>query len=150
MSLALNWSGNFVITSLEKILVTAAQGDNPEVRDKSPTNATFTITDCNLYVLVVTLSAANDNKLLEQLKARFKRAVKWNKYRSEMPNEAKYNNLNYLIDPAFTNVNRLVVLLFENEKDRTYFSKYYVLKVEIKYFNILIDGKPLFEIRAKK
>ena len=29
------------------------------------------------------------------------------------------------------------------------FSKHYVPKVEIKYFNVLIDGKPFFEIPVK-
>ena len=66
-----------------------------------------------------------------------------------MSDQAKNNNLNYLIDPTFTNVNRLFVLPFENETDRTFFSKYYVLKVEIKEFNVLIDGKPSFEIPVK-
>ena len=77
-----------------------------------------------MYVPVVTLSAENDNKLLEQLKTGFKRTIKWNKYRSEMSNQTKNNNLDYLIDPTFTNVNRLFVLTFENEDDRTSFSKY--------------------------
>ena len=54
-----------------------------------------------------------------------------------------------MIDPTFTNVNRLFVLSFENEDDRTCFSKYYVPKVEIKDFNVLIDGKPFFEIPVK-
>ena len=97
-----------------------------------------------MYVPVVTLSAENDNKLLEQLKTGFKRTIKWNKYRFEMSNQTKYNNLNYLIDPTFTNVNRLFVLSFENKTDRISFSKYYVTKVEIKDFNVLIDGEPFF------
>ena len=66
-----------------------------------------------------------------------------------MYNQTKNNNLNYLIDPTFTNVNKLFVLTFENEDDRTSFSKYYVPKVEIKDFNALIDGKPFFEIPTK-
>ena len=66
--LALSWSANCVITSLEKILVTAAQVGNPDVRDNSPIGATFKITDCKLYVPVVTLSAENDNRLLEKTK----------------------------------------------------------------------------------
>ena len=123
VSLALSWPANCVITSLGKRLVTAAQGDNPAVYDDSQTNATFKITDCQLYVPEVTLSAENDNKLLEQLKTGFKRTIKWNKYRSEMSNQAKNNNLNFLIDPTFTNVNRLlsyhlkmkmIELLFQN------------------------------------
>ena len=79
-----------------------------------------------MYVPVVTLSAENDNKLLEQLKTGFKRTITWNKYRSEMSNQTKNNHLNYLIDPAFTNVNRLFVLSYEHETDRTSFSEYYV------------------------
>ena len=66
-----------------------------------------------------------------------------------MSNQTKNNNLNYLIDPTFTNVNRLFVSTFENEDGRTSFSKYYVPKVEIKDFNVLIDGKPFFEIPVK-
>ena len=54
-----------------------------------------------------------------------------------------------MIDPTFTNVNRLFVLSFENETDITSFSKYYVSKVEIKGFNVLIDGKQFFEILLK-
>ena len=76
--------------------------------------------------------AENDNKLLEQLKTGFERTIKWNKYRSEMSNQTKSNSLNYLIDPTFTNANRLFVLTFENEDDRTSFSKYYVPKDESK------------------
>ena len=102
-----------------------------------------------MYVPVVTLSAENDNKLLEELKTGFKRTIKWKKYRSEISNLTKYNNLNYLIDPTFNNVNRLFVLSFENEHYRTSFSKYYVPEVEIKDFNVLADGKPLFDILVR-
>ena len=76
-----------------------------------------------MYVPVVTLSTENDKKLLEQLRTGFKRTIKWNKYRSEMTNQTKNNNLNYLIDPTFTKVNRLFVFSFENENDRASFSK---------------------------
>ena len=54
-----------------------------------------------------------------------------------------------MIDPTFTNVNRLLVLTFENEDDRASSSKYYVPKVETKDFNVLIDGKSFFEIPIK-
>ena len=66
-----------------------------------------------------------------------------------MSNQTENNNLNYLIDPAFTNANRLFVLSYENENDTTSFSKYYLPKVEIKVFNVLIDGKAIFEISVK-
>ena len=120
VSLALSWSETCVITSMEKRMLIAGQPN----RGNSPESATFKIKDTKVYVPVGTLSAENDNKLLEQLKAGFKRTIKWNKYRSEMSSQTKNNNLNYLIDPTFTNVNRLFVLTFENEDDRTSFSKY--------------------------
>ena len=68
-----------------------------------------------MYVPVVTLSTENDKKLLEQLRAGFKKTIKWNKYKSEI-----------------TKVNRLFVLSFENENDKTSYSKYYVPNVQIK------------------
>ena len=109
VSLTLSWSGDCVITSLEKRKI----GDTNN-RDNSPTDEAFKIKNTKLYVPVVTLSAANDNKLLEQLKAGLKRTTTWNKYRSEMSNQTVNNNLNYLIDPTFTNVKRLFVLSFAN------------------------------------
>ena len=66
-----------------------------------------------------------------------------------MTNQTKNNNLNYLIDPTFTKVNRFFALLFENEKHRTSFSKYYVTNVQIKDFDVLIDGKHFFETPIK-
>ena len=62
------------------------------------------------------------------------------------------NNLNYLIDPTFTNVNRLFVLSFprNNNTDSRYsFSNYYVPKVRINDFNVLIDGKSFFDLPVK-
>ena len=80
-------------------------------KDTSPTDATFQITDTELYVSVVTLSTENKKRLLKQLRTGFKTNIKWNKYRSEMTNQAKNNNLNYLIDPSFTKVNKQIVYL---------------------------------------
>ena len=62
------------------------------------------------------------------------------------------NNLNYLIDPTFMNVNRLFVLSFSrnnNTDNRDSFSDYYVPNVEIKDFNVLIDGKSFFDLPVK-
>ena len=68
---------------------------------------------------------------------------------SQMSNQNKNNNLNYLIDPTFSNVNRLFVLSFENEDDVTSYYKYYLLSVEIKYYNVLTDGNAFFELPVK-
>ena len=82
-------------------------------RINSRTSAKFEITDCKLYVPVVTLSAENDNKLLEQLKSEFRITIKWNKYMSQMSNQTKNNNLNHLIDPTFSNVNNYLYYLLK-------------------------------------
>ena len=66
-----------------------------------------------------------------------------------MSNQNKNNNLNYLIDTTFSNVNRLLVLSFENEDDRTFYYKCYLPSVEIKDYNVLIDGNALFELPIK-
>ena len=91
--------------------MTVNAGVNPAI--VAPSGAKLKITDTKLYVPVVTLPKENDTKLLEQLKTGFKRTIKWNKYRSQMAVQPQNNNLNYLIDPTFTNVNRLFVLSFQ-------------------------------------
>ena len=68
---------------------------------------------------------------------------------SQMSNQNKNNNLNYLIHPTFSNVNRLFILLFENEDDRTSYYKYYVPSAEIKDYNVLIHGNAFFEFPIK-
>ena len=45
---------------------------------------TFTITETNLYVPVVTLSTQDNAKLLPQLKSGFKRTINRNKYLSKL------------------------------------------------------------------
>ena len=127
-----------------------AEGDNLAI--VAPLGLEFHITDTKLYVPVVTLSKENDMKLLEQLKSGFKRTIKWNKYRSQMTIQPRNNNLGNLIDQIFTNVNRLFVLSFARNilgDKRDFFSHYYVPKVEIKDFNVLIDGKSFFDLPVK-
>ena len=149
INLILTWSENCVLTSK------STRDANPDANSAvaeidNPTNATFKITGTKLYVPVVNLSTENEKKLLEQLKTGLKRTIKWNKYRSEMTNQTKNSNLNYLIDSAFTKVNRLFILSFENdENDRTSFSKYHVPDVQIKDFNVLINEKSFFDIPIK-
>ena len=114
-----------------------ADYENPIVHKiDNPENATFKITDTKLYVPVITLSKENEIKLLENLKSGFKRTIKWKKYRSQMSAQSNNNNLNYLTDPTFSNVNRLFVLSFqrieEDDIKKDYidsFSHHYVPKV---------------------
>ena len=145
ISLSLSWSEDCVLSNREYEPVRTG---NPKVIN-FPSEVKFEIKDCKLYVPVVTLSTENENKLFEMLKSGFKGTVKWNKYMSYISNEAKNSNLNYLIDPTFEKVNRLFVLSFENEDDRTSYHEYYVPNVEIKNYNALIDGNPFFELHVK-
>ena len=52
--------------------------------------------------------------------------------------------LDYLIDPSVQEVNRLV-LSFENEDDRATHTGYFFPKVEIKNYNVKIDGRNFFD-----
>ena len=102
VELMLTWFKNCVL--VDKLTRDADYDENPIVlKIDNPKKATFQITDTKLYVPVVTLSKENDIKLLEKLKSGFKRTIKWNKYRSQMTIQNNNNNLNYLIDPTFTN-----------------------------------------------
>ena len=97
----LNWSRDCVVIT--------------NVDDQVPT---FTITETNLYVPVVTLSTQDNSKLLPRLKSGFKRTISWNKYLAK-PELLPQNPIqNYLIEPSFQGVNRLFVLAFENDDQR--------------------------------
>ena len=121
VELILTWFKNCVL--IDNSTREANYDANPNVYEiDNPEDATFKITDIKLYVPVVTLSKEDDIKLLEQLRTGFKRTIKWNKYGSQMSIQPQNNNLNYLIDPTFTSVNRLFVLSFprNNNTDSRY------------------------------
>ena len=103
VELILTWSADCVIIS------TNVANQNP----------TFTITETNLYVPVVTLSTQDNAKLLPQLKSGFKRTIIWNKYLSKPEPLLQNPNLNHLIEPHFQGVNRYFALAFENDAQRT-------------------------------
>ena len=69
---------------------------------------------------------------MQQLKSGFKRTINWNKYQQKYSSDRQNQYLNFLISASFQGVNRLFVLLFENEDDRKAHTGYYLSKVEIK------------------
>ena len=145
--LELKWNKNCVITILEKRQVDAGP---PVVRDNAPMGATLSITDCKLYVPVATLSKDDEIELLTNLKSGFKREIIWNKYRSQMTREAINSNLNILIDPTFTNVNRWFVLAYgQVNNDRQSFSRFYLPNVMVKDYNVIIDKLAFFDLPIK-
>ena len=99
----MTWSRNCVITYTD-------------VNNQDPT---FTMTETNLHVPLVTLSTQDNSKLLPQLKSGFKRTISWNKYLAKPELLAQNPNLNHLIETSFQGVNRLFVLAFENDDQRT-------------------------------
>ena len=106
---------------------------------------TFTITETNLHVPVVTLSTQDNAKLLPQLKSGFKRTISWNKYLAKPELLAQNANLNHLIEPSFQGVNRLFVLAFKDDAQRISTKRYCIPNVEIKDYNVMIDGKNFFD-----
>ena len=106
---------------------------------------TFAIRDAKLYLPVVTLSTQDSSKLLQQLKSGFKRTVNWNKYLLKRELIAQNQNLNHLVEPSFQGVNRLFVLGFEYDTQRTLHSGYYLRNVEIKDYNNMINGEDFFD-----
>ena len=126
VELILTWFKNCVL--INKSTRDADYNADPIIYEIDiPENAIFQITDTKLYVPVVTLSKENDIKLLEQLKTRFKKTIKWNKYRSQMTIQPQNNNLNYLVDPTFTNVNRLFILSFTRNNAGDNRNSFYII-----------------------
>ena len=66
-----------------------------------------------------------------------------------MTTESVNNNLNILIDPTFTNVNKLFVLTYQTADDRQSFSQFYLPRVMVKGYNVIIDKLAFFDLPIK-
>ena len=75
--------------------------------------------------------------------------INWNKYLSKSELLRRNPNLNNLVEPSFQGVNRLLVLAFENDTQRTSHSGYYLPNVEIKSYNVMINGENFFDQPVK-
>ena len=137
----INCEVNLILTSSENcvIIYTNVANQNP----------TFEITETRLYVPVVTLSTQDNAKLIPQLKLGFKRTINWNKYLWKPKLLVQKANLKHLVEPSFQGVNRLFVLAFGNDAQRTSNKRYYLRNVEIKDYNVMIDGKNYFDQPVK-
>ena len=123
INLILTWSANCVVIS----------------NNVANQNATFAITDTKLYVTVVTLSTQDNAKLLQQLKSGFKRVINWNKYLSKPELLRRNPNLNHLVEPRFQEINKLFILAFENDTQRTSAKGCNIPTVQLKDYNIMIN-----------
>ena len=124
---------NLILTWSKDCVITDSTGEGK-----------FAITETKLNVPVVTLSTKDNEKLLQQLKSGFKKPISWNKYESSIKTFAQNRYINYMLNPSFEGANRIFVLSFENENDRTSHSTYYLPNVEIKDSNVMIDGRNFF------
>ena len=134
------WNWYFLTWSKKCIIVTRNYGDQ---------EPKFPITDTERDVPVVTLSAQDNEKLLQQLKTGFKRTINWNKYQSEPTLQTRNRYLNYLIDPSFQGVNRLFVLSLKVDAHWRSYKRYFLPTIKIKDYNDMIDGK-IFSLSASK
>ena len=130
----INCEVNLLLTWSKDCVITNSTGEEK-----------FAITETKLYVPVKTLSTQDNAKLLQQLKSCFKRTINWNQYESNVKKFEQNRYLSHLINPSFQGVNILFVLSFENENDRISRSNYYLPKVEIKDYNVMIDGRNFFD-----
>ena len=136
--LLINCEGNLTLTWSSTCVITNSTGAG-----------TLAITDTKRYVPVVTLSTLENTKFLQQLKSGFKRVINWNKYLSKPELLAQNRNLNHLTEPSFQGLNRLFVLAFENDAQRTSHNAYYLPNVEIEDYNIMINGENFFDQQIK-
>ena len=137
----INCAVNLILTWSSTCVITVSNGAG-----------TFEITDTKLYVPVVTLSTQENTKLLQHLKSGFKRVINWNKYLSKPELIRRNLNLNHLVEPSFQGINRLFVLAFEGDAQRIVHTGYYFPNVEIKDYNVMINGENFFDqpIKNKK
>ena len=112
---------NLILSWSEDCLISSAAGATK-----------FKIADTKLYVPVVNLSTQNSEKLLQQLKLRFKRTINWNKYQPKVLPERRNQYLDFLIDPSFQGVNRLLFYCLKMRKIEKDKRKIIFPKVEIK------------------
>ena len=93
----------------------------------------------------MTFSTQDNAILLQQPNSGFKRVINWNKYSSKPELLVQNPNLNHLIEPSFQGGNRLFVLAFENDTQRTSAKGYYLPTVQLKNYNIMINGENFFD-----
>ena len=99
IELILKWTQNCLLTEkATRAQLPPGAGVDAVPAINRPKDLKFSITDCKLYVHVVTLQTQHQNQLYKDLKTGRLIDFKWSKYRSQMINQTRTNNLNFLID----------------------------------------------------
>ena len=120
--------------------------------------ASFKITSTKLYGSIFTLSTKDNVNLKKQLNEGFKRSIYWNEYKSKIETKAVDNKniTRFPLDASFQGVNRLFVLAFDNTTnddgtdtdnsvERNDYRKYFLPRVDITKYNVLIDGRNFYD-----
>ena len=110
----------------------------------------FIINDTKLYVLVVTLSTGDIKDFTEQQNKGFQRSIYWNEYETkEQDEDANANIFTYInLDPSFQGVNRLFVMAYNreaNQPTRDGRQRYYLPRIDLKNYNVIIDGRNFYD-----
>ena len=91
--------------------------------------------------------------MTKQLNEGFKRSVCWNEYKSKIETKTADddNVTRFPLDAPFQRVNRLFVLAFDNTEngnkkvERDIHRKYFLPRVDITNYNVLIDGRNFYD-----
>ena len=113
-------------------------------------NAVFVINETKMYVPVVALSKEDNKDFIEQQNKGFQRSIYWNEYKTKEINEnADANVFKYInLDPSFQGVNRLFVMAYNRENGeptRNGQQKYYLLRIDLEKYNVIIDGRNFYD-----
>ena len=113
-------------------------------------NPAFIINDTKLYVPVVTLSKEDNKDFIDQQNKGFQRSIYWNEYKTKEQSEDADNNVfKYInLDPSFQGVNRLFVMAYSrlaNQPTRDGRTKYYLPRIDLKKYNVIIDGRNFYD-----
>ena len=125
--------------------ISAAGNDNDNDRDDK---IIFNIKDTKLYVPVVTLSARDNQKLSKLPSNGFERSFYWNGYKTKSGNKSTTNEFRYFLESNFVGVNRLFILIHlnrNNDVKRSKAKRYYLPKGIIKNYNVIINGRNIYD-----
>ena len=117
-------------------------------------DAVSIINDTKMYVPFVTLSKEDNKDFIEQQNKGFQRSIYWNEYKTKEKNELVNNDNtapsvgDIILDPSFQGVNRLFVMAYNSENSqptRNGQRKYYLPRIDIKEYNVIIDGRNFYD-----
>ena len=119
-------------------------------------DTTFKITNKKLNVPIVTVSSKNSTKLVKLLEEGFKTPVYWNEFQRKIESRNLENNnlTRFHLDASFLEVRRLFVVAFGNtdnddkKVERNSHRKYFLPRVNIINYNVLIDGRNFYDQSA--